>query len=218
MRVNPSGKINRLQFGELLFKAWKKVEAATCSNATPFFRATEVYRYNSNAVPKYAYLVDEANNNDLTLTLTVRRQPEQEEVPVPTVVPGLTTPEGEIPLEPIAGPSSRSSALYFHSSDPIEGPSSRPDNFVSKNSDTISSEIADSSYSEIVHHSRKTNLTERKKETPSKLLQGLYPETRKRATTVTTILTLPENPSEKKSKLQAKNITLHYIRGGRLAL
>ncbi|KAL3280749.1 hypothetical protein HHI36_003984 [Cryptolaemus montrouzieri] len=96
-------------------------------------------------IPEYAYLVDEANNNKLTVTVTARRQPEQEKVPVPTVVPGLTTLEREIPLEPIAGPSSRSSALYFHHPDPVAGPSSRPDNLVSKNSDTIFFEIAGSS-------------------------------------------------------------------------
>ncbi|KAL3277951.1 hypothetical protein HHI36_013291 [Cryptolaemus montrouzieri] len=95
---------------------------------------------------------------------------------------------------------------------PVAGPSSRPDNFVSKNSDTISSEIADSSSSEIVLPSRKTNLNEWKKETPSKLLQGLCPipnanvvSTRKRAKTVVTILTSPENLSEKEAILQAKN-------------
>ncbi|KAL3266732.1 hypothetical protein HHI36_010893 [Cryptolaemus montrouzieri] len=182
-------------------------KAATCSNAISSFQATGVYPYNPNA-----YLVDEGNNNELTVTVTARRQPEQEEVFVPTVVPGLTTPEREIPLEPIAGPSSRSSAFHFHPSDPVAGPSSRPDDFVSKNSDTISSVIADSSYTEIVHPSSKTNLNERKKETPSKLLQGLCPipnanvmSTRKRAKTVATILTSQENLSEKKAKLQAKN-------------
>ncbi|KAL3279911.1 hypothetical protein HHI36_017418 [Cryptolaemus montrouzieri] len=101
-----------------------------------------VYPYNSNAIPEYAYLVYEANNNELTVTVLARRQPEQEEVTVPTVVPGLTTPEREIPLEQIAGPSSRSSALYFHPADPVAGPSSRPDIFLSKNSDKISSKIA----------------------------------------------------------------------------
>ncbi|KAL3283492.1 hypothetical protein HHI36_006632, partial [Cryptolaemus montrouzieri] len=71
--------------------AWEK--AGTCSNAISSFRATGVYPYNPNANPEYAYLVDEANNNELTVMVTTRRQPEQEEVPVPTVVPVLTTPE-----------------------------------------------------------------------------------------------------------------------------
>jgi hypothetical protein len=54
IRMNPTRKINRLQFGKLLAESWAK--SATVTNGVSAFRATGIYPFNPNAIPDYAYL------------------------------------------------------------------------------------------------------------------------------------------------------------------
>lgn len=54
VKTNPSRKITRLQFGELLGQAWNK--SATVENATAAFRSTGIVPFNSDAIPEYAFI------------------------------------------------------------------------------------------------------------------------------------------------------------------
>ncbi|XP_050298737.1 uncharacterized protein LOC126737743 isoform X3 [Anthonomus grandis grandis] len=69
IRTNPTRKINRLQFGQLLTKAWSK--AATVENAVSAFRSTGVCPFNPSAIPEYAYSGSEEKMINLDNTATV---------------------------------------------------------------------------------------------------------------------------------------------------
>lgn len=56
MKINPSRKITRYQFGKLLGDSWSK--SATVQNGISGFRATGISPFNPNIVPDYAYLTE----------------------------------------------------------------------------------------------------------------------------------------------------------------
>lgn len=94
IRANPTRKISRLQFGQLLSQAWSK--AATVENAVSAFRATGICPFNPEAIPDYAYLEAEETNkepahevNDIeTIEIIVGMEPEDAPaiVAVPTAI------------------------------------------------------------------------------------------------------------------------------------
>lgn len=60
MKANPTRKITRLQFGELLASAW--VKSATISNAVAAFKATDIVPFNPEAIPDDAFLSESLTN------------------------------------------------------------------------------------------------------------------------------------------------------------
>lgn len=58
LNQNPGRRITRLSFGTLLNKAWGK--AASAENAISGFKATGVYPFNPEAVPDYAFSIQES--------------------------------------------------------------------------------------------------------------------------------------------------------------
>lgn len=63
MKQNPSRQIKRLQFGKLLYDSWTK--AAKPNNAISAFKSTGIYPHDENAVPDYAFLMPDENENIL---------------------------------------------------------------------------------------------------------------------------------------------------------
>ncbi|XP_030749386.1 uncharacterized protein LOC115877377 [Sitophilus oryzae] len=61
VRANPTRKISRLNFGELLADAWSK--SATIENAVSAFKSTGICPFNPEAIPNYAYLNDNENDH-----------------------------------------------------------------------------------------------------------------------------------------------------------
>ncbi|GFT95455.1 hypothetical protein TNCV_3327091 [Trichonephila clavipes] len=59
-------KVSRLQFVSLLKAAWSKT--ATVGNGSSGFSATEVYTYNLQTIPLYAYTVSDGSINDISVT------------------------------------------------------------------------------------------------------------------------------------------------------
>lgn len=55
IRTNPTRKLNRLQFGKLLGSAW--IKSATVQNAVSAFRATGIVPFDPDAIPDYAFLL-----------------------------------------------------------------------------------------------------------------------------------------------------------------
>lgn len=60
VKANPTRKITRLQFGELLASAWAK--SATISNAVAAFKATDIVPFNPEAIPDDAFLSESLTN------------------------------------------------------------------------------------------------------------------------------------------------------------
>lgn len=61
VRANPTRKISRLNFGELLANAWSK--SATIENAVSAFKSTGICPFNPEAIPNYSYLNDNENDH-----------------------------------------------------------------------------------------------------------------------------------------------------------
>ena len=59
IKINPSKKIGRLQFGQLLAESWAK--AAIATNAMSGFRASGIFSFSSEAIPDYAFLSESGN-------------------------------------------------------------------------------------------------------------------------------------------------------------
>ncbi|CAH2003443.1 unnamed protein product [Acanthoscelides obtectus] len=75
IKNNPTRRLTRLQFGELLASAW--VKSATVSNAVAAFKATGIVPFNPEAIPDEAFLsettdvqdnVNNCNNNEQEIT------------------------------------------------------------------------------------------------------------------------------------------------------
>lgn len=56
IKINPTKKITRYQFGKILGDSWNK--SATVQNAVSGFRATGIMPFNPDAIPDYAYLAE----------------------------------------------------------------------------------------------------------------------------------------------------------------
>ncbi|XP_044764486.1 MFS-type transporter clz9-like [Coccinella septempunctata] len=59
IKMNPNRKVSRLVFGGLLSKSW--VQAATTENAISGFRSTGVFPFCPDAIPEYAFLTSDSN-------------------------------------------------------------------------------------------------------------------------------------------------------------
>lgn len=70
----PGRQIKRLQFGDLLRRAWQR--SATVSNAVSAFRSTGIYPYDPLAIPDYAYLTcNPLNRRDVSSSSTFSAAP-----------------------------------------------------------------------------------------------------------------------------------------------
>lgn len=102
LKANPSRKIGRLQFGQLLSEAWGK--AASHKNAISGFEATGVYPFNPEEIPEYAFLAESEEIADHPAAATVSLKAEVEVRP-PSPVPGTSKElvEFESPYKTVEG-------------------------------------------------------------------------------------------------------------------
>ncbi|XP_050310322.1 uncharacterized protein LOC126746208 [Anthonomus grandis grandis] len=98
IRTNPTRKIDRLQFGQLLSKAWSK--AAKVEHAVSAFRSTGVCPFNPSAIPDYAYLGSEEEMINLDNTATVNNDANR-----------VNNDENQMPKQEQAIPSTSTSGL-----------------------------------------------------------------------------------------------------------
>lgn len=182
MMNNPSRKITRLQFGTLLNSAWGK--SANVDNGISGFRTCGIIPFEPNAIPDYAFLSETGESTQV--------QPEQMAI--------ASTTEPSTPGNASASGQPAFVRLNFTNEDlAVPGPSSRPDT---------------QTYPVCLVEDRNELNDKMEIETPSKLLNAIHPvpsvnklqTLKRRAQTVSTVLSSPENITFLKKKKEEKDM------------
>lgn len=200
MTNNPSRKITRLQFGTLLSSAWGK--SANVDNGISGFKTCGIIPFELNAIPDYAFLSETNDSTQVqTEPATETRESEMSRPNKPALAkkanPVLSKKANTRPT-PISDPPATARPSLMHDPLAVPGPSSKPD----------------AQFVPFAECSNQPNTSENL--TPSKILELIHPvpcaskllTLKRRAQTVSTVLSSPENILCLKKKKEEKDLII----------